>query len=317
MKEIGGYFELELCRHQELHAAAQKFNSGRNCLEFILRHRRFHRVHVPFYCCEVLLKTIHKTGTEYLLYNINEYFEPILTTHVVNDEALLYINYFGICDAVVDNLAKEYPNLIIDNSQAFFSPPLHGIDTFYSPRKFFGVPDGGYLYSTIASSDDLEQDQSVGRLRHLLLRIESNASAGYNAYRRNEQRIDNLPLKRMSKLTHRILCSIDYDGAKKYRESNFALMHSTLAKRNILPIEISQVNGPLVYPYLTGNGAKLRAFLRNNNVYCATYWPEHLECVFEGSLQRNLVALPVDQRMTDNDLSTVLELISSYDRSLR
>ena len=36
-------------------------------------------------------------------------------------------------------------NLIIDNAQAFFAKPLLGIDTFYSPRKFVGVSDGGIL----------------------------------------------------------------------------------------------------------------------------------------------------------------------------
>ena len=29
---------------------------------------------------------------------------------------------------------------------SLFEKPLKNIDTIYSPRKFFGVSDGGYLY---------------------------------------------------------------------------------------------------------------------------------------------------------------------------
>ena len=319
MNEIGGYLEFELRRRQEFHSSAMRFNSGRNCLEYILLHRSYRRVHIPSYSCNALLKPFHLTGTEYLCYQINERFEPILNCPVAEDEAILYINYYGICDTVVHKLAVEFPKLIVDNSQAFFSPAIIDFDTFYSPRKFFGVPDGGYLYSSLTPPKNLKQDCSFERCLHLLLRIDANASTGYNAYQRNEQRIATLPLRSMSQLTHRLLCSIDYDWVKQVRESNFICLHTTLASKNELSLDINGISGPLVYPYLTESGDKLRSFLQTNNVFCATYWPEihaHVNSnSFEGRLPKDLIALPVDQRLTHNDMKTVLDLITSYEMS--
>ena len=36
MKELGGYFELELPKKTEFHKDAVRLNSGRNALEYIL-----------------------------------------------------------------------------------------------------------------------------------------------------------------------------------------------------------------------------------------------------------------------------------------
>ena len=46
-KAIGGYFELELPTHQEFHSDAIALNSGRFCLEYILRCRKYSKVSIP------------------------------------------------------------------------------------------------------------------------------------------------------------------------------------------------------------------------------------------------------------------------------
>lgn len=43
-KTIGGYFELELPLYPELHAEAMALNSGRFCLEYLLRCRKYNKV---------------------------------------------------------------------------------------------------------------------------------------------------------------------------------------------------------------------------------------------------------------------------------
>lgn len=40
-KPIGGYFELELPLHPELHAEAIALNSGRFCFEYLLRCHKY------------------------------------------------------------------------------------------------------------------------------------------------------------------------------------------------------------------------------------------------------------------------------------
>lgn len=146
MHSIGGYFELELRKGEHYHPQALRLNTARNCFEYILRAREYKKVYIPYYTCEVMLEPVSKLGIEHEFYHINEHLEPKETLKLKVDEAFLYTNYFGLKQKCVEKLAGIYgKQLIVDNAQAFYAPRLNEIDTFYSPRKFFGVPDGGYL----------------------------------------------------------------------------------------------------------------------------------------------------------------------------
>ena len=316
MKELSGYFELELAANIEYYQNVLRLNSGRNCLEYIQRERNYRRIYLPKFSCNALLEPLRKTGVEYTFYAIDNSFEPLIPDKLGNDEALLYINYFGINDHVVRKLSASFTNLIIDNSQAFFSKPLPETDTFYSPRKFFGVPDGGYLSTNLQDTDNLAQDVSYDRSRHLLHRIDEGAFPGYQEYKNNEVLINSLPIMRMSNLTHRILCSIDYERVKKARKQNFEQLHSALVSMNLIHIDMSELGYPFIYPLLIDSGNCLREYLWHNNVYCAIYWPDTADRLnnndFEGHLVHNLVALPIDQRLSSDDINILVNLISIY-----
>ena len=54
MKEIGGYFELELHKGGHYHPDALHLNTGRNCFEYILRAKGYKKVYIPYYTCCLL-----------------------------------------------------------------------------------------------------------------------------------------------------------------------------------------------------------------------------------------------------------------------
>lgn len=175
MDAIGGYFGLELRQGEYYHKEALCLNSARNCLEYILRARNYTKIYIPYYTCEVILEPITKLHIEFEFYSINQVIEPIKDYNLNSNEAFLYTNYFGLKQDCVKRLAKLYnKQLIVDNAQAFYAEPLEGIDTFYSPRKFFGVADGGYLYIDKKLDIELKQDYSYERMSHLLKRIDIN-----------------------------------------------------------------------------------------------------------------------------------------------
>ena len=147
MIPIGGYFELELRKGEEYHNHAIRLNTGRNALELILKTKKYSKVFIPYFTCDTVLEPFNKLGIDYEFYSINKKLEPVFNYQKIQaDMGFLYTNYFGIKDDFISIIAKKLKNLIIDNAQSFFSKPLEGIDTFYSARKFFGVPDGAYLY---------------------------------------------------------------------------------------------------------------------------------------------------------------------------
>lgn len=297
--EVGGFFELEIQCGDEYHSSAIKVNSGRNALGYILKARKYKKLYLPYYMCDSIFELLVNKGIAFECYHIRDNFKPLVTQHVKLDEALLYPNYFGINDANVSDVSQEFANVVVDNAQAFFSPPIKATDSFYSARKFFGVSDGGYAYTTGRISETLEKDKSCDRMKHLLRRIDCGATSSLELYRVNEKLMAHQPIKKMSALTERILGSIDYQAVKAVRKSNFTILHEKLAALNELNINCDMVAAPMVYPLLISIEG-LRDFLIKNRIYVATYWKEVLTKVtaksFEAKLASYLVPLPIDQR---------------------
>lgn len=313
MKPIGGYFELELNKGVQYHSDAIKLNSGRNALQYILMAGKYQRIYMPLYTCDVLLHAVKTTGVDTEFYSINQELEPIFDfSKLSQKDTFLYTNYFGLKDDYIKELRPKCNHLIIDNAQSFYSKPLPLTDTFYSPRKFFGVPDGGYLYTAIKLKQKLVRDISFERFEHLLKRIDLNAEAGYSSFGNNDKLLNNLPILGMSNLTEAILSSIDYAPIAEKRRENFLYVNKRLRNSNQLRLDLNDCQIPMVYPYLPRT-AGLRSRLTNNKVYVARYWPNVLESADKNSLEFKfacqIIPLPIDQRYTTTDLEKYLTLI--------
>lgn len=312
---IGGYFELELRNGEHYHKNCICLNTGRNCFEYILKIKKYSKVYIPYYMCDSILEPLVKCGVSYEFYHINEQLEPIKRFTLKSDEAFLYTNYFGVKQLQVEQLYIIYGNkLIVDNSQAFYAKPIDNVCTFYSPRKFFGVADGGYLYIDEKIDFELMQDMSFNKMSHLLKRKDNNAESGFCDFKKAETDLRNNPIKSMSKLTHSILSSIDYDSIKQQRLINFYLLHSSLKNKNKLDLDLSFDEIPMVYPFYTDNQT-LREYLKNNKIYVATYWPNVLNLSPKDDLEYHLaskiIPLPIDHRYGSEQMKRMLKILNS------
>jgi hypothetical protein len=320
MKPIGGYFELELRKGKEYHSNAIRLNLGRTAFEYILRAKKIEKVFLPYYTCDSMLEPIFKTGIPYELYHIDKNLEPVFNyASLKNTDYFLYINYFGLKDKFIEHLGNNIGNLIIDNSQAFFSIPRPGADTFYSPRKFFGLPDGGYLYTdTFLPQVKLKRDNSLNRFEHLIGRIENGAEKSYNLFIKNEQSFRGHSIKMMSKITQRLLQNIDYVRMAEIRKKNFHFLNNKLGSKNELIADLNDDSVPMVYP-LFSKIPNLRNYLIQNKVYVAQYWPNILSWCDKSSIEylftEKTVFLPIDQRITLNDLDRIVKLILNFNES--
>lgn len=314
MNHIGGYFELELRKVKEYHNNAIKLNTGRNAFEYILRTREYKKVYLPYYTCDAMLEPIIKLKLDYEFYHINEQLEPIFDfNYISKHETFVYTNYYGIKGQFVKKLSNTCPQLIIDNSQAFFEKPHAGIDTFYSPRKFFGVPDGGYLYIDKYLQTEFTRDKSAMRFSHLIKRIEEDALSGYIDFKTSECTLKCQPIRLMSLITQSLLCNIDYEKIKDVRMRNFQFLHENLKVNNKLVLPEENVFAPIGYPYLTNNGKKIKQSLIQKGIFVATYWPSVLEITknkdFEYYLTEKTICLPIDQRYGIKEMKIILKLI--------
>lgn len=313
MEAIGGYFSLELPLHEEYHKDAIRLNTGRNCLEYILRARGYKKVYIPYYTCDVVLEPFKKMGIPYEYYHVNIRLELRDEIVLKAGEALLYTNYYGLKQRYVEQLAVKVCNrLIVDNTQAFYAKPIPGIDTFYTCRKFFGVPDGAYLYTDKLLDVELEQDQSYGRMLSLTKRIDLSPEAGYQDFRDTSKALVGQPIKRMSKLTQRMMQGIDYESVAQRRRANYQMLHEALGKDNNLELSLEDDAVPMVYPYLLPVKG-LREKLIDNKIFVARYWPNVLEWTTKGDIDYLLACqmqpLPIDQRYSEEEMNNILKVL--------
>ena len=344
-KAIGGYFELELNEGFELHGDAIKLNSGQYALEYILKARKYRKVYLPYYICDSVLHPFKRQGVAYEFYHINELLEPAVELQPKDDEAVLYVNYFGLKNRKTDTFCYSYRNTILDNTQAFYSEPGNKAaiereqskarfgsveceqarpkvkyddrsiqcDTLYSCRKYFGVPDGAYLYTDCILDEEIPQDESFDRLTFLTKRIDRSAQEAYADFHANDEALANVGMRRMSRLTEKMMRSIDYSAKANKRIHNFHVLDDALRETNRFKWDMDYGTVPMVYPYYVENGAKLRQHLIDNQVFCARYWPNVLEWCkpseWEYQLSENLVCIPIDQRYDEEDMKGIISTI--------
>ena len=319
---IGGYFgeeELTGKFNSFIHENGVLLNLGRNAFRYICMSipRKVEKIYIPYYTCPLVWHSLFWTGVEYF-YRINKDLEIAEDIQLGENDYIVVNNYFGIKDQYIAKLAEKYGNhLIIDNAQAFYAPVMPNTYAFYSPRKFFGVPDGGvaYVANDVNAVPCEEQDDSSDRLVHLQLRKEKGAEAGFATYQLNENKLDNLPMQRMSDYTHNVLRGIDYESAKEKRRANYQMLHAALGEMNALPLpSMDSFACPMVYPFIGhGDNNVLRDTLHKNRIYTATYWPNIVggisNNIFEEFLVHNLIPLPIDQRYGEGEMLQIIETI--------
>jgi len=139
--------------------------------------------------------------------------------------------------------------------------------------------------------------------------------ANSNRDKSNEREFENRSMAGMSRLTKKILLSIDYEWVCSTRNKNFYELHEALKKFNQLSpiIDADSINGPMIYPYLC-NMKYLKEHLHKNNIFTPTYWP-HISkmglCsnIFESYLSDHLIPLPIDQRYGRRDMHRIIDVI--------
>lgn len=315
MKEIGGYFELQLRKGEHYHKGAVLLNTARNCLEYILRAKKYKKIYIPYLDSEVIWEPMKKLGIDYEFYSVDFRLDPIFNKELKEDEVFFYSDTYGIKCLTVGKLVKRFgKQLIVDNTHAFYSRPYEGIDTIYSPRKFFGLPDGAYLYTDTLLDEELPQDDAMPHMRHLLKRIEyGSASAGYQDFLGYCNSLIGQPIKRMSNLASALLANIDYENLKDRQIRNFRYLHSALGNDNRFEYDDFPVDTcPLSYMFYSEN-TTLRQRLIDNKIYVSTYWKATLDLVDKDSAEYKIVnyllPLPCDHRYDEADMERIIDVI--------
>lgn len=320
MREIGGYLELEQFAGREYYTGMRRLNLGRTAVQYAIKALHVSELWVPRFLCDSMLEACEKTGCRLRFYHVGDDLQPqLMDWQPAPDCWLLLVNYYGqYSQEQILSWQTIYGQIIVDNTQAFFQPPVPGVPTLYSIRKFFGLPDGAYLYLPGQVDDDalyadLERDSSRTRMGHLLGRYEASAGAFYQEMLDNAHTFYDEPVKAMSRLTENLLRAIPYQQIKARREENWQLLHRRLGTLNGL--SWSMPEGPFTYPFYHPQAAALKKRLAAQKIFVPTYWTNVIQDEPEGSpehrLAANILPLPCDQRYGQSEMETVAEALQA------
>ena len=315
---IGGYLSLEIgAIKKPLHPNKICLQSARAALISVLNQSPFKAIYLPVYICETVVDAVKMAGVDILWYQLTNQLNIKEEVQLKPNECILLVNYFGLWTSAINKAVKNFKRsqIIVDCSQAVYAPPIPGVRaTIYSPRKYFGVPDGGWLVSERKFDTPKCRDQdSINRANHLLVRIEEGAEAGYRAYQEAELSLANQPPKEMSRFTQRLLAAVDYQKVKEQRLRNFHYLLSRIDQAKLFMPYASSTDVPLCLPYRT-TAANARAALQDLKIFIPTFWLDacsRLTAKQSEKWVRGLLPLPLDQRYSQREMDRLLNALES------
>lgn len=314
---MGGFFGLELPDYNNFpyreapHCAY--LSSGRAAFECLLLNMpRPEKILVPRFICDTMLQGPTRLGIPVQRYDCTEQLTPILP-EVGERDLVLLVNYFGLTENTVAAAALQLPErCVVDATTALYSPPLPGVPTVYSPRKFAGVADGGVAHAPFPLTQLPEDTASSAHTSLCLLDVlENGATAALATSEMAEAALAAPPL-RMSRLTRRLLRSIDFEQTATRRKENYTQLHQALSCINHLNLPENPEYAPMCYPLVSGI-PDLRDTLIDAGIALPLYWPEVIDATdatdTANRLARRLLPLPLDQRYTKTDMERLVRLI--------
>lgn len=312
MKAIGGFFELELPHGgASPHPDALALSTGRACLMVLLKELKPKLVHLPVYTCAPTLEPFTLLDVRTSLYAINSRLEPTALPELGDGEYFLWTNYFGLCDDTTHELKRRYrERLIIDDTHAFFHGPHEGCWSFTSARKYFGVPDGAYLFSPYPLHVDAPRFEGASLL-HNALRSMGRQQEAFRAYQEYEARL-TAEVFRISAISEGLLRGVDLEKVQLRRRRNYQFLTAQLREANALHRPMGDTV-PFCYPFLPKRTVH-RERLYAEGFFIPRYWPELAIKDLSGypaekQLAEEVLPLPVDHRYTEADLMPLVQAL--------
>jgi len=268
---------------------------------------------VPFYICDAALEPALALGVPLVFYPIDASLSPVLPK-LAADDSVLIVDYFGVCGRSLSWAQELGRRGILDGSHALFESGPSRCWRFTSARKWFGVPDGAFLWGP----DELAEPtpEPLGSLpAHLIERRWGDPELAYQHYLAAEGRFAP-SIAPISIESVAILGGIDTDHVRSARRANFAHLHERLGSRNELSVALDEGRVPFCYPFLAPREVS-QAVLAKAGLFVPRFW---LDCLSRGTddfpwerkLSSRLLPLPIDHRYGSTDMQLVAEIVLDH-----
>jgi hypothetical protein len=276
-------------------------------------------VWLPNYYCTTVPDLLRESGISVRRYSLDREMCSNLT-EIPKKHAVVLVDYFGVTGAAIKSDLRRLDSraVIVDNCMSFWGIRAPST-SFFSPRKFFGVEDGGLLVNSIAREQEFKlRAYKLSRETSFLdMRAAGYVSEGRELFLESERQLSNQkqPLE-MSLESQEILGSLDLDFTKKRRLKNYSILKQIFPNSEFEPYSDDvHTSAPLCFPLRSRNAELKRQELASVGVFCPAFWPGCTIPSYDDvgrALLNDFLFLPVDHRYDEDDIVKMADLIKRH-----
>lgn len=303
------------------------------------------RVLLPAYTCETCISPFRQAGWEFAFYPLDKHlrikpaeFRSLLQQFrpgVVVAE-LLYGMDMNETDLSLLAEAKKAGCFIMeDQTHGVFSEENSDIFDAYtgSIRKWFFMPDGGYLRSEKLPPLPADTDEDLVARDHYLCSqqvfkylIETGDRRLAKVYRQLEKdaKLGPIIVHRMSDFSKRIYTEVDKKSNSSQRLENARCLYENLSDcKNLTPVWSSledMTTAPLWVPFYAADRKRFQAECsRPNRIAVPGLWgvetPEVLVDADTEYIYAHTVCFPCAQYLSTQDMMQIVDAVKAWDKS--
>jgi hypothetical protein len=286
------------------------------------------KVWLPSYLCTAVVQGFQAASVPIEFFPINDHLsceDSGWLERVQRGDLVVRINYFGFLnrDSAFAEAIGRGARVIDDAAQAFLTEGIGNASHYaiYSPRKFVGVPDGGFLVSltdTPIGWPALRPSPPVWweeALQACALRREYDAGAtGRDWFLKfqNSERSAPTGLFAMSEFSSGLLDrGFDFSAIAQTRRANYLELLAHLHDFALFP-GLSDGIVPVGFPVRHRDRDSVRQALIREDIFPPIHWDlrEFIPGSFTAShaLARETMTLPCDQRYDADDMRRISEV---------
>ncbi len=295
------------------------FANARSALAHLLQQFEIKRLFLPEFICRELVSAAGEER-EVLFYPLINRLSPdtdVLSRSLREGDCVLAVDYFGCQPEQMFRsfVAQTHEVLWVEDRAQALMPAAEPWANWvlYSPRKLFGVPDGGIMVHSgghlkpVAHPEHTSKNRERPRVMRRDDAEERDNRRWYDAYRQveAEMTVSDEPI---SDITRRLLAGIDAASASRRRCENYTFLAGKLQEFALFP-DLEPEFVPMGFPVRIRNRDAVWERLRANRIFPARYWPDlpSERSMFPAAhaLSRELLLLPCDQRYNGDDMAFV------------
>jgi UDP-N-acetylglucosamine 2-epimerase (non-hydrolysing)/GDP/UDP-N,N'-diacetylbacillosamine 2-epimerase (hydrolysing) len=293
--------------------------------------------YVPAFCCSSVLQPFRELNFTIRHYTMGDDLRS--PQELEGDLAgctVLFIHYFGTLNRMMlEQLRRRRKTsdffIIEDCVQAALTAGIGTIGDYLvtSYRKFAPQTDGALLGSRLPIESELEaasEEMTSQRFVGKIIKSEGATDSAYLAlFEEAERGLDHSHVsRRISWASEYIMQRTDFPGVSSRRVENWKLLSDRLSDKafeNILYslMKLSEGEVPLGFPIVVKKGLRnaMRSYLAEDRIYCPVHWPMDTKdltpaCDADLELSRNILTIPIDQRLDENAVSRVADRIAQF-----